>query len=346
MDVIAELEKKTQALIASGMSELKEIEAQQQRQTQIAEIAEEIRQRLVPLVEKVETLIGQFAQQAVGNSLTLKQLEQQKETLESQIQLAEVLAEAKIDEKLLQEEERLLAKQDAESLREWRLRVKEELIELIEEQDDFYRATDVAIAVKGYADDLKETGALEEVVNRLVEQINRYDRKASETGSPAAKFRGSYENTLNFIVDVAHRNRQAAIDPPRNEFTSRQVKPSSRTTACEGLGGKVVIVGGHDRLETAVRNRLRQSEVELVWATSQTGPGIWAQVEAQLPGADLIIVLTGYASHKLTEKILGGKGGRTPTYLTTTGMTRLVEAIEVGLKSQQLSQQLGKSRSA
>ncbi len=39
MDSIAELEKKTQALIASGISELKEIEAQQQRQTQIAEIA-------------------------------------------------------------------------------------------------------------------------------------------------------------------------------------------------------------------------------------------------------------------------------------------------------------------
>lgn len=345
MDFIAELEKKTQALIASGVSELKEIEAQQQRQTQIAEIAEEIRQRLVPLVEKVETLIRQFAQQAVSNSLTLKQLEQQKETLEAQIQQAELTAEAKLDEKLLQEEERLLAKQDAESLREWRVRVKEELIELIEEQDDFYRATDVAISIKGYADDLKEIGALEEVVDHLIEQINRYDRK-NDPGNPAAKFRVSYENTLNFIVGVAHKNRQAAIDPPRTEFTSRQVKPSNRTTACVGLSGKVVIVGGHDRLETAVRNRLRQSEVELVWATSQTGPGIWAQVETQLSGADLVIVLTGYASHKLTEKVLGGKGGRTPTYLTTTGMTRLVEAIEVGLKSQQLSQQLGKSRSA
>ncbi len=178
-----------------------------------------------------------------------------------------------------------------------------------------------------------------------MEQINHYDRK-NEPGNPAAKFRGSYESTLNFIVDVAHRNRQAAIDPPRNEFTSRQAKPSSRTAACVGLGGKVVIVGGHDRLETAVRNRLRQPEVELVWATSQTGPGIWAQVEAQLPGADLVIVLTGYASHKLTEKVLGGKGGKTPIYLTTTGMTRLVDAIEVGLKSQQLSQQLGKPRSA
>ena len=47
------------------------------------------------------------------------------------------------------EEERLLAKQEVESLREWRVQVREELIELIEDQDDFYRATDVAIAIKG-----------------------------------------------------------------------------------------------------------------------------------------------------------------------------------------------------
>ncbi len=103
----------------------------------------------MPLLDKVEHLVKQFAQQAVSNSPILEQLEQQKETLETQIQQAELIAEAEIDEKLLQEEERLLAKQEVESLREWRVQVREELIELIEDQDDFYRATDVAIAIKG-----------------------------------------------------------------------------------------------------------------------------------------------------------------------------------------------------
>ena len=56
----------------------------------------------MPLLDKVEHLVKQFAQQAVSNSPILEQLEQQKETLETQIQQAELIAEAEIDEKLLQ----------------------------------------------------------------------------------------------------------------------------------------------------------------------------------------------------------------------------------------------------
>ncbi|KAM3092084.1 DUF2325 domain-containing protein [Phormidesmis sp. 146-35] len=346
MNFIQELEAATQALLNNGVKELKELEEQQQRQTRIAEIAKDIRQKLEPLLKQVEDLMSQFAQKEVGNRLTVKQLEQQRDLLQEQIEQAESLAEIEIDEALLREEEKNLAKQEAAELRKWRVQLKQDLLELIEEQGDFYDATDLMIAVKGHLEDLKQIGALEEVVDRLIKQINRYDRKNSDSNNPTAKVRDSYESTVNFIAEIAHKNRQNANYVQRTEFTSKREKPTGQTVSYKGLSGKVVIIGGHDRLETAVRTRLRSSSVELIWATAQSGSAIWEQVETQVQSADLVIVMTGYSSHTITQHVLQNKGEKKPIYITTTGMTRLIEAIEVGLKSQRLSQQLGRPKSA
>lgn len=348
MTIIDDIRRQVEALLKSGSAELEELEVQNQKEIKLANAAEKIRQELTPLLEQVEALIAKFKKQGITDSDNFNQLKAQREVLKTQIKEAVITAEEVLEEELLQEEERLLAKQGAEDLKAWRMQVRDELIELIEEQEGFYDATDTAIPIKGYADDLKEIGALEEVVDKLIEQINRYDRKKEETGVPTARLRGTYAETLLFIADLAMKNRQGATYPQAEEFTAKRTKPTSKPVACEGLSGKVVVVGGHDRLETAVRNRLSQSDVELSWATSQTGPGIWTQVATQVPTADLVIVLTGYASHTLTDHVMGDnktdRHGKSPTYLTTTGMTRLVEAIEVGLKTQQLSQQFGGSR--
>ena len=108
------------------------------------------------------------------------------------------------------------------------------------------------------------------------------------------------------------------------------------------LEGKVVIFGGHDRLETVIRNRLRDSGVNLIWCTAQAGPQIAGQSESHIVTADLILIITGYTSHKLTDKAVQAaqRAGKNVEMVNTTGVVRVLEAIEYGLKSQQLARRL------
>jgi uncharacterized protein len=108
----------------------------------------------------------------------------------------------------------------------------------------------------------------------------------------------------------------------------------------------VVVFGGHDRLETAVRNRLRDSNVTLVWCTAQSGLQIAEQGENHIYNADMVIVITGYASHALTEKAMQAaeRAGITPEMINTTGMTRVLETIEYGLKTRLLQRRMNYSK--
>jgi hypothetical protein len=103
-----------------------------------------------------------------------------------------------------------------------------------------------------------------------------------------------------------------------------------------------VIFGGHDRLETAVRNRLRDANVNLIWCTAQAGPQIAQQSETHISTADLILVLTGYTSHKLTDKAAQAaqRADKPIEMVNTTGVVRVLEAIEYGLKTKQLARRL------
>jgi hypothetical protein len=63
------------------------------------------------------------------------------------------------------------------------------------------------------------------------------------------------------------------------------------------------------------------------------------QGESQIAGGDLIIIVTGYASHSLTERAIEAcrRANKTYEIVNTTGMTRLLEVIESGLKAKQLA---------
>jgi hypothetical protein len=339
MDILElnDMEATVQDLLSMAKTELEERRLQQQREEQIQKAIDEIQQRLQPLLAQVEQALSEFDSKNCADSVTYKKLEDKAIELRQRLEEAPLLAACAVDRQMILNEERLLDERQAEQALAWRQQLKADLIEMIAEQQDFFSATDAAIAIRGYVGDLKALGALEEVVDALIARINLL----SEEG-PVARLRGTYEQTLTFIANKALENRarveRACNVQPRTHHRTSEKQPNPYSE----LQGKVVIFGGHDRLETAVRNRLRDSEVKLVWCTAQGGPQLAEQAEAHVSSADLILVITGYASHKLTEKALAAaqRASKPAEMVNTTGMLRLLQAIEYGLKTKLLVQHL------
>jgi hypothetical protein len=332
-----DIENSVQDLLSLAKIELEERRLQQQRDEQIQEAIAEINQRLEPLLQQVEQMLADLPPEDFVDSITRRKLEDKAADLRQKLADAPLLAAQAVDRQMILSEERLLDARLADQANRWRQGLKDDLLEMIAEQEDFYSATDAAIAVRGYMHDLKAIGVLEEVVDALINQINCH----SEEG-PVARLRGSHEQTLNFIYNKALENR-SRVDrvydvQPRVRHRTSEKRPSPYTA----MQGKVVIFGGHDRLETAVRNRLRDSEITLVWCTAQAGPQIAEQVESHISSADLILIMTGYTSHKLTDKAMQAahRAGKSPEIINTTGVIRVLEAIEYGLKSKLLARRL------
>jgi hypothetical protein len=339
MDILElnDMETSVQDLLSLAKTELEERRLQQQREDQIRQATEEIEQRLKPLLEEVDQAIVAFESKRCVDSLTYKKLLDKAADLKQRLEEAPLLAALTVDRQMILNEERLLDERQNQQLNSWRQQLKADLLEMIQEQQDFFSATDAAIAVRGYLSDLKTIGALEEVVEALINQINFLSKEG-----PVARLRGSHEQTLNFIHDKALENRARVERPfevqPRTKHRSSEKRPNPYAQ----LSGKVVVFGGHDRLETATRNRLRDSDVTLVWCTAQAGPQLMEQAESHVASADLILVVTGYTSHKLTEKATNAaqRAGKSVEMVNTTGMIRLLEAIEYGLKTKLLVRQL------
>jgi vacuolar-type H+-ATPase subunit I/STV1 len=335
-----DLEHSVQDLLSLAKIELEESRLQQQRDQQVQEEVAKIKQRLEPLLRQVETMLAQLTSEDFVDSATRKKLEEKAQDLQTKLGNAELLAIQTIDRQLILNEERLLDERITEQTNRWRQALKADLLEMIGEQVDFYSATDASIAIRGYIHDLKAIGSLEEVVDALILQIN----DKSEEG-PVARLRGSHEQTLNFIYNKALENRSRVERAPDVQPRVRHRSTEKRPNPYTSLSGKVVIFGGHDRLESAVRNRLRDADVDLIWCTAQAGPQLAEQAQSHVASADLILVMTGYTSHKLTDKALQAARnlGKTVEMINTTGVVRVLEAIEYGLKTQQFVRQVNQS---
>jgi hypothetical protein len=339
MDIseLDDLENSIQDLLSLAKIEVEEKRLQQQREVQIQQEISKIKQRLEPLLEQVEQMLQQLTADDFAESATRFKLEEKAADLQQRLADAPMLAAQAVDRQMILNEERLLDERLAEQTNRWRQALKIDLLEMIAEQLDFYSATDAAIAVRVYLHDLKAIGALEEVVEALIAQINLH----SEEG-PVARLRGSHEQTLSFIYNKALENRARVERAPDVQPRIRHRSSEKRPNPYSLLEGKVVIFGGHDRLETAVRNRLRDANVNLVWCTAQAGPQIAQQAESHISSADLILILTGYTSHKLTEKATQAaqRADKSIEMINTTGVVRVLEAIEYGLKTKQLARHL------
>ena len=335
-----ELESSVQSLLALAKVELEEKRLQQQREEQIQEALTAIRRRIEPLLSQVEEMIQRFDSQEISDSAARQKLVDKADDLRQQLENAPFLAAQTVDRQLIAYEERLLDEQLLEQTNRWRYALKTDLLDMIAEQEDFFSVTDASIALRGYVHDLKAISALEETVDALIERIN----SLSEEG-PVARLRGTHEQTLNFIYNKALENR-ARVDratevQPRTRHRTSEKRPNPYSS----LTGKVVIFGGHDRLANSIRNRLRDSQVDLVWCTAQEGLQMAQQAENHIYNADLLLIITGYASHSLTEKAVqvAQKASKTPEMINTTGMTRVLEAIEYGLKTRLLANQYSRS---
>ena len=339
MDIsdLDDLESSVQDLLSLAKIELEEKRLQQQRDEQIDQEIGKIKQRLEPLLSQVEQMLSQLVSEDFVDSMTRQKLEEKAADLKQKLTDAPLLATQTIDRQMLLNEERLLDERLTEQTNRWRQALKADLLEMISEQEDFFSATDASIAVRAYAHDLKAINSLEEVVDALIAQINDH----SEEG-PVARLRGSHEQTLAFIYNKALENRSRVERAPDVQPRVRHRTSEKRPNPYGILEGKVVIFGGHDRLETVIRNRLRDSGVNLVWCTAQAGPQIAVQSESHIVTADLILVITGYTSHKLTDKAVQAaqRAGKNIEMVNTTGVVRVLEAIEYGLKSQQLARRL------
>lgn len=334
---LSDIEASVQDLLSLAQTEIEERRLQEHRESQIEQTTTEIIARLQPLLQQVEASLEQFRQEGYTDSLSYKKLLDKAAEIQAKITDAPTLAALTVDQHMLLNEERLLNERQGEQVNGWRRQLKDDLLDMIDEQDDFFSATDAAIAIRGYMTDLKSIDALNEVVGALMDRINSLSKEG-----PVAKLRGSHENTLNFIYNKALENRAKVERPYEVQPRLRHRASDKRPNAYSDLSGKVVVFGGHDRLETAVRNRLRDAAITLIWCTAQAGPQLMEQSESHIPTADLVIVITGYASHKLTEKAMRAaeRSGKSVEMINTTGMIRLLEAIEYGLKAQQLAQRL------
>lgn len=339
MDIseLDELENSVQDLLSLAKIELEEKRLQQQRDEQIQQEIVRIKERLEPLLEQIESMLAQLTSEDFVDSVTRKKLEAKAQDLRERLANAPTLAAQTIDRQMILNEEKLLDERIAEQTNRWRLALKADLMEMISEQEDFYSATDAAIAIRAYIHDLKGINALEEVVDALINQINTH----SEEG-PVARLRGSHEQTLTFIYNKALENRSRVERAPDVQPRVRHRTSEKRPNPYSILEGKVVIFGGHDRLESAVRNRLRDANVNLIWCTAQSGPQIAEQSESHIASADLVLVVTGYTSHKLTDKAMQAaqRAGKAVEMVNTTGVVRVLEAIEYGLKTKQLARHL------
>ncbi|MFN3926086.1 MAG: DUF2325 domain-containing protein [Pseudanabaenaceae cyanobacterium] len=331
---LEEMQSAVRDVIEMAKMELERARLLKQRKQKIEEYAHKIREQLSPQVIEIENLIQEFDREGDTESFARKQLEQKLAQLKEYIEKAPLVAEQEADYQLIATEERIQNERDAAQEFQWRQALKEDLLEMIAEQDDFYSATDAAVAIKPYINDLKAINALEEVVEALMNQINKHSGEG-----PVAKLKGTYENTINFIYNKAMENRARVERPPNVQATVRHRKTEKRPVAYEDLEGKVLVFGGHDRLHTAVKNRLRYSKVELVWCTEQDGLQIASQGEEQINSSDLVIIVTGYASHSLTERAIEAckRLGKNYEIVNTTGMTSVLQVIEAGLKTIQLA---------
>lgn len=331
---LEEIQNATRDVMAMAKMELERTRLRKQREQKIQEHAQRIKDQLEPQIKAISHLLQEFDREGDQESFARKQLEQKLQELEEYITNAPILAEQEADSQLIASEERLQNEREALQEAQWRQELKADLLDMINEQQDFFAATDAAVAIKPYINDLKAINALEEVVEALMNQINVHSGEG-----PVAKLKGTYENTINFIYNKAMENRARVERPPNVQATVKHRKSEKRPVFYADLSGKVLVFGGHDRLATAVKNRLRHSEVEVVWCTEQDGLQMASQGEGQVSSADLVLIVTGYASHSLTERAMEAcrRANKNYEIVNTTGMTSVLQVIEAGLKTLQLA---------
>jgi hypothetical protein len=337
---LEEITESIQQLLYHAETEFAEYEQEQTRQTEIDALAQQLRSEIDQLIEQILPVLAKY--QSIGlQTPTFQELQQHLKNLQQMAESVNQIAAIEIDDRIWQEQAALMKRQESEALQEYRQQIYQDILGQIQSAPDFFAATDLALLVKHYADDLIEIDTLQSVVERLIERINELDQV--ERPTPVAFLRGTHRATLNFIAEKALQNRQgsncASMPLPQ---IKRTVK-APRSKGGGELTGKVIIFGGHSRLVAALKEKL--PHVDLTTTTPQDGNGQVENAIQQVVFADLVLIMTAYISHNVGDRAKQAckDKGKTPLLINTTGLTRCLEVIKGTLLAKDLAKKFQKS---
>lgn len=317
----------------------------QQRAEKIKEYCEQVKERLRPLhqqlTESLEecSILGEEDQTYLALKAELEELEDKMRHPEP---LAEQLYQEEVErEELLEQqrewEEYVVAEElrMEEEVNRWRQDLYEDLIQTIDDTHNYFEASDIAIYIRDFKEDLLAISRLELALSHLIDRLNLLNTRETKL-----ELRHPIEGTLNRMVDFALNQRMQGTFLKINNGPS-QLKQSHRRQATrpyeyEEVEGKVVVFGGHPRMQRNVARRL--PNVNLVWFNQDEGVASMSERADVVKDADMVILVTAYTSHKV-QKIAQAScdaHGLSLTFQNSTGIKPTLELISTELKKRKL----------
>ncbi len=342
-------EKIAQAKKALAEQKRREREAQRQkeREHKVQLYCEQVRQRLYPLQEQLTASLEECSSLGDDHPVyldLLSQLNQVAEQIEHPYPLAEQLYEEELERERIQEqqkewEEQVLVEEQRmeEEINRWRQDLFQDLLHTIDTSENYFEASDLAIYIRDYKEDLIAIDVLETVMQYLIERLNELNTKDT-----VLELRHPIEVTLDRMVDFALKQRVQQSNFFKTNTPPSQLRQSHRRQAerpfqYSGITGKVVVFGGHPRMQRNVARRL--PDVNLVWFNQDDSVTSMSDRAEVVRDADLVILVTAYTSHKV-QKIAQASCdayGVDLAYQNSTGIRPMLELIAVELKKSQLA---------
>ncbi|GAB4211938.1 MAG: hypothetical protein OHK0012_05360 [Synechococcales cyanobacterium] len=276
-------------------------------------------------------------------------LQEQLTTLAEQIANPRPLAESRYQADLEQEErqlskrewDELIAAEERrmdEALAQWREDLVKDLLETIEGAKSYFEASDIAVYLRDYREDLLATEQLEPILRRLIARINELNTR----GNPF-ELRMPIETTLNRMVDFAlnqRSQRATLLGAGRSSHAPTPICPlqeehrqsSERPYEYRGLTGKVVVYGGHPRMHRNVVRRL--PNVTFVWFDFDLSLTAMQERQTAVQDADVVILLTAYLSQTAQQLAQSTCDlfRLSLVYHHSTGIRSVIELIAVELQ--------------
>ncbi len=326
---------------------------EQQKEAKINQYIQEITKRLQELKMQLQQSLEECT--ILGESDPLYQdLQQQLTIISEQIDNPRPLAEQQYQRDLQQEEialhkrewEELIMAEERrmdETLAQWRQALVQDLLDTINGAKTYFEASDIAVYLRDYREDLLSTDQLEPLLRRLIARINELNTRGN-----AFELRYPVETTLNRMVDFAlnQRAQRSAIlagsrslagsVPPISVLRQEHRHTPERPYEYRGLKGKVVIYGGHPRLQRNVVRRL--PGVNFIWFEFDQDPEAIQERATVVKDANVAILLTTYTATAVQQTVqhLCDSLGVPLVYHHSTGIRSLIELIAVELQKQQL----------
>ncbi|WP_287131361.1 DUF2325 domain-containing protein [Candidatus Cyanaurora vandensis] len=229
----------------------------------------------------------------------------------------------------------------AQRLDEWRRNLAEDIRQTILAADEYFIASDVAIYVNDYREDLVAIGCFEEMVEILVKRINDLDN----SDKPPKEIRG-HARTLDWLVDFAQKQRLPRTMLGGDGGIARLRQASRKTPrpfTYGHLAGQVVVFGGHPNMSDGVRERLVGSQVELIWFDMEQADTQVRDRSDVVKDADLVILVTPYASHKFQDiaRAACKRHSQELVPCNKTGLTSLLDIVSQRLAPALTEESLG-----